>query len=178
MRTGVSTAETMVCTICTKPVLAGQARYTITNNHYDCEFPGGRQAADESFALVSKQMDGALAAFGIKPKRTKAREGTGKTATKAQALAVAAIEKAVGETLFDVTLWNQQGAYRGKHWDLDRWGLFFSFKRDGHVFKGQSSTLATMTQCARSTTLVAKPGGMAFSFEVEPVHAKQKAKKS
>ncbi len=164
-----------LCTICTKPVLAGQARYSITENHYDCQFPNGRKAADESFADVSKKMDGALAALGFKPKRIKAQEGAGKTATKAKALAVKAIEETLGLPVFDVSFWKQQGAYRGKHWDLDRWGLTFSFNEDDHVFKGQSSTLATMTECARSKAMVARHGDVAHSFAVEPVPEKKKS---
>ena len=170
----MSAVETLVCTICNKPVLAGEGRYSITDNHYDCEFPNGRRAADASFAGISKQMDNAFAALGFKPKRVKAEEGTGKTAIKAKALAVKAIEEALGVPVFGVMQWNQKGAYRGKHWDLDRWGLTFSFNQDGHVFTGQSSTLATMTECAKSQAMVASSGGVAFSFEVEPVPKKKK----
>lgn len=153
------------CSICKRPVVDGQAYYSITGNHYDCEFPRGRQTADQLIA----ELDEKLAASGIKPKRRKAQEGTGATATRAKTLAIAAIEAALGESLFDVTLWNQQGAYRGARWDLDRWGLCFSFRRDGHTFKGQASSLATMTDCVKAGVMKATPSsGMAFDFSIEP----------
>ena len=52
------------CSICHKPVLDGQAIYTITNNHYDCEWPNGRKTltelsdeADEQLAKINGMID-------------------------------------------------------------------------------------------------------------------------
>ncbi|UDM18885.1 hypothetical protein [Vogesella sp. XCS3] len=130
-----------VCTICGKVVEDFTPVYSITGNHYDCEFPGGRKTGEELIA----ELDQKLGCLVGKPKKKRAVEGTGRTARKAQSRAVAAIEKALGFEVYDVMIWNQQGAYRGPHWDLDAWGLHFSFRdATGHEFKGQASSLATM----------------------------------
>lgn len=137
----MDTTDEHVCTICGKVVVDFTPIYSITGNHYDCEFPNGRKSTRDLIA----ELDKTLGSLVGKPKRTRAADGTGRTAKKAQARAVAAIEKALGFELFDVYIWNQQGAYRGAHWDLDAWGLHFSFNDDtGHTFKGSASSLGTM----------------------------------
>lgn len=139
--------ENQVCTICGKVVEDFTPVYSITGNHYDCEFPDGRKTAEELIA----ELDQKLGRLVGKPKKKRAAEGTGRTARKAQSRAVEAIEMALGFELYDVHIWNQQGAYRGEHWDLDAWGIHFSFKdATGHEFKGQASSLATMGYIVKS----------------------------
>lgn len=115
--------ENGTCYICEQPVVNGQARHGATGAHWICH-AAEEQKTQEAFARVG----------GIK---SRAKEGTGKTASKARALAVAALEQALDAQLFDVRMWNQQGVYRGPRWDLDSWGLYFSFKQDEHTFGGQ-----------------------------------------
>lgn len=136
----------------------GQARYTPTDNHYCCEFPNGQTTLDDQFREL-----------GIGKRKSRAREGTGKTAVKAQKLAVAALERELGAELFDVLIWNQQGVYRGVRWDLDSWGLRFSFIRDGHTFSGQASSLETMTACVKAGAMKATPDrSISFMFSIDP----------
>lgn len=116
-----------------------------------------------------------MRSFGFKPKR--AKEGEGATAKKAKAKALAALEKVLGTTPYDVTFWNQQGAHRGPKWDLDRWGLNFSFDYLGHSMRGSASCLATMTDCARAISMEAKEDTkLAFSFDMLPVYSRKEPK--
>lgn len=124
---------------------------------------------------MASKLDEALRALAsqqrapLKPRKRRAPEGTGPTALKAQALAVLAIEAHVGAVLTDVSMWNQQGAYRGDRWQLDRWGIAFSFLRDGRLCKGGASSLSRMTDCVKAKAIVATPGDLAFSFQLDPV---------
>lgn len=83
-------------------------------------------------------------------------------------MAVAAIEEALGAKLYDITIWNQKGVYRGPRWDLDVWGMAFWFDRDGHRFSGSASSLATMSQCVKFKKLRAVEEACTFSFSLCP----------
>lgn len=146
------------CYICGKPVAAGESHHGATGAHWVCH-----KAEEEETARIIARGNAAIANLSLK--KRKRPEGEGATATKAKALAVTALEEALGTTIYDITLWNQQGAYRGKHWDLDTWGMTFRFEQSGHEFGGSASALATMTQCVKYQKLVATPdGSVAFSF--------------
>lgn len=171
--------DTSVCILCGKPVLPGEAHYSLTGNHYDCQFPAGRRGSDPGSASIPRAsdpevfavLDAALQALSFKSRslrKKRAPEGAGATALKVQALAVKAIEAELGAVLTDVSLWNQQGAYRAERWQLDRWGIAFSFLRDGRLCKGTASSLARMTDCVKAGTIVATPGDLAFSFQLDP----------
>jgi len=151
--------EAGTCYLCGLPVIAGQAHHGATGAHWDCTRADNKKT-DEAFAKV----DQGLRTLGVKPRRK--REGDGATAMKAKALAVAAIEEALGVPIYDVTTWNQQGVYRGPRWDLDAWGLSFWFHLDGHRFGGQASSLATMTQCVRYKKLKASREDVAHTFSL------------
>lgn len=152
------------CYICGKPVVDGEAYHGATGAHWDCH------AANETTSKQAVERgDEALRSLGFKPRKPRKPEGQGATALKAKAMAVSAIEQALGEKLFDVTLWNQKGVYRGARWDLDQWGLAFKFIRDGHTFAGQASSLSGMTACARAKAMKATPDrGIAFAFSIDP----------
>lgn len=151
--------EAGTCYICGLPVVAGQAHNGATGAHWDCS-----RTEDVKAKEAAAKLDGLFVEFGFKKRRQP--EGQGKTAQKARALAVTAIEDVLGVPIFDVALWNQQGVYRGPRWDLDAWGLSFSFDLDGHRFKGSASSLATMTQCVQYKRLVATPEGVAYTFSL------------
>lgn len=147
--------ENGTCYICERPVADGQAYHGATGVHWDCHAAEERKT-EEAFAKVG----------GLK---SRAREGTGKIAIQAKELAVKAIECVLRAELFDVAMWNQQGAYRGPRWDLDSWGLSFKFERDGHVFSGQASSLSTMTACVKVGAMKAtETGDIAFDFSIDP----------
>lgn len=103
-----------VCALCGKPMLAGEAHYSITGNHDDCQFPQVRrvQIADDGSEMnaIASRLDEALLAFGsqhstaLKPRKPMAPEGTGPTAMKTQALAVKATEAEIGAELTDASV--------------------------------------------------------------------------
>lgn len=158
-----------VCTICHQPVLDGQARYGVNDNHYDCEFPRGRAAFDQEGRDAVAKFDRALAELGIAPKKARKPEGQGATALRCQALAAQALTQAVGKPCTVSKIWNQQGAYRGKLWDLDRWGVNFQYESDdGRVCEGHASSLATMTESARRGALDARSTDVFNVFELSP----------
>jgi hypothetical protein len=123
------------CPTCGEPVFADQGYYSITGEHWACH---AKQVA--TVAELTKD----------RVRRRRRPDGEGKLAVRVRTLAVAALEQAIGVPLSDVTMWNQQGGYRGHHWDLDAWGLDFKFTLDGHQCAGSASSLSTMTQCARA----------------------------
>lgn len=148
------------CYLCDKPVVAGQAHHGATGAHWDCS---------EALTRAVEQpnpLDAIRALIG-KPARTRRkREGEGATALKAKALAVAALELELGTTLFDVSVWNQQGLYRGPRWDLDCWGMYFKFEREGRTCSGQASSLATMGQCVKWRRLGVSESDLCFSYDI------------
>lgn len=147
--------EKDICYICEKPVVSGQAHHGATGAHWSCHDAEDKKA-EEAFAKVG----------GLKLSRKP--EGAGRIATKAKKMAVEAIESALGAVLFDVSLWNQQGAYRGPRWDLDTWGIYFKFERSGNVLQGSASTLGTMTACVKAGGLKAvETGETSFDFYLE-----------
>ncbi len=155
-----------ICTICEKPVVMGQARYGVTDNHYDCHFPNGREAFEQEGKAAVAKFDAALASLGVRARRKP--EGQGKVAMRCRELATEALEEALGVPVQVHTLWNQQGAFRGKYWDLDRWGVTFEFDGPaGRPMKGTASCLATMTDCAR-TGIHAEPDSMFGTFHLHP----------
>ena len=142
------------CYVCGKAANPSEGLHGITGAHWDCTQAEARKTDD----AIAKA-DAGLRSIGLKPRRK--REGEGATAQKAKALAVAALEAAIGAPLSEVTMWNQQGVYRGPRWDLDAWGVHFSYECDGYVFKASASSLATMTQCLSFKRLKAEPDGPA-----------------
>jgi hypothetical protein len=150
------------CYLCGEAVVDGQARHGATDAHWDCT------------RNENKKLEAAWAKVGgIAPKPARKQEGEGRTALRAKALALAALQEAVGAPLEDITVWNQKGVYRGPRWDLDAWGLHFWFYKDGHRFSGSASSLATMGDCVRYKRLEAKPEGVAFSHTLWEHPAKQ-----
>lgn len=158
------------CHLCEKPVVDGEAHHGATGAHWDCHSKQESDAvkADARLAQLAHSIPG-------KPRAPRKREGEGKTALKAKALAVSALEAYLDAKLHSVSIWNQQGVHRGPRWDLDAWGLYFKFERDGHTFGGSASSLATMTQCVKWQKLDATPSGGAFSFDLGPHKAKKDA---
>lgn len=151
--------EAGTCHICGQPVENGQAIHGVTGAHWDCNEREDREA-QEVFERVDEKLG------GVKPVRKRCREGEGKTAQRAKALAVSAIEIELGALIYDVKLWNQQGIYRGPRWDLDVWGLSFKFRRDGYECLGSASSLATMTESAKAKKLRAVPDDVPLTYSL------------
>lgn len=173
------------CSICQQGIVEGQAYHSFKQAHWDCAYPNGKQPTktlreiiEEGDRAIEKLNALTVEVTGIaprKPRKKRVREGEGPTALKVKKLASEAVARALGvESVFDVTMWNQQGAHRGPHWDLDTWGIHFSFVHDGHVFKGQGSSLSTMTECAKIGKLVASvpPREGWTTFYIEPAYDK------
>lgn len=139
------------CKKCGEPVYADQGYYSVTGEHWGChESTNTIEKRGESRAAKVRDLSSIFL-------RRRCPEGQGKVARRVKSLAVEAIEKASGGQVHTVTMWNQQGAYRGMKWDLDAWGINFRIILDGHDFGGCASSLATMTQCLRE---VAQGGEM------------------
>lgn len=162
-------SEQHICSFCHQPLVDGQAIYTRTMDHYDCKFPNGPEKHEPLEAIFARG-DAALRKLGVHVPRAKKPEGEGETAIKAKALAKEAIERELGVPIEIESLWNQQGDYRGKSWDLDRWGLNFTFVLDGHRHRGTASTLATMTDCVKAKRMRAQERDLAFDYSVEPTN--------
>lgn len=148
------------CPHCGKPVYADQGYHSVARSHYDCE---NKQA--EKLEEAKKRLDGLFAEWGLKPKRHKKREGEGAIAQKLIKLATEAFERETGVTVVSARIWNQQGQYRGKHWDLARWGVDFTFHtKHGTTARGSIHSWSTMTQCAKQKTLALHQEDMPYTF--------------
>jgi hypothetical protein len=148
--------EAGTCYLCKLPVLDGEERHGSLGCHWACH----KRDEEEAKAIFARV--GGLAVSKRKP------DGEGKTAQRAKVLAVAAIEAHIGQSIYDVNIWNQKGAYRGPRWDLDAWGLNFRFLLDGSEIAGSASSLATMTACAKSSGLIAGKTDIAFTYDLYP----------
>lgn len=138
-----------ICEICKQPILEGQGIYTLHGTHWDCEFPQGYKSAEDLLEEAEVKL-AARATLVTVTKRRRAREGEGVVAKKAIAKATTALEKLLGCKVVNVLFWNQQGAYRGPSWDLDRWGLDFEYEYEtGKFLKNSASSLESVTQIAR-----------------------------
>lgn len=150
--------EAGTCHLCGGVVDASKGYHGATGAHWDCQ-KAFENESDQIFAKVG----------GLRPARKpRCPEGQGRTAKKALAMAVEALEKAVGTPIFDVNQWNQQGAHRGQRWDLDAWGLTFRMRVNGGVIQGSASSLATMTQCVAADHLCASPEDMSNTWSLHP----------
>lgn len=148
--------EAGTCYLCKLPVIEGQERHGALGCHWECHSKS-EQEADAIFAKV-----GGLTVSTRKP------EGEGQTALRAKALAVAAIEAQLGQPIHDVTVWNQKGVYRGPRWDLDAWGLNFRCRLGDSEIAGSASSLATLSQCAKSKAMTARQTDAPFTFDLYP----------
>lgn len=109
--------QVSVCEICGQPVLVGQPRYSVTENHYDCESPRLRRVEETikaAYGLIDR--DG-------KPRKVAKRVGEGRTALRLKQRCVEEMERRYEGVAHDVKIWGQLGGYRGAKWDLARWGV-------------------------------------------------------
>lgn len=153
------------CYVCKKPALAEQGLHGALGAHWSCV-----KKEEEAYEQAVEKIDSSLKEMGVKKPR--AREGQGKTAQKAKDMAVKAIGTFIDPgSIFDVTIWNQQGVYRGPRWDLDAWGIHFKFWWGGREFSGQASSIATMTACVKAGGIKASRSlsGGAFTFDLYPL---------
>lgn len=154
--------EAQTCSVCGHHLDYSQGYYSLEHAHSICVFPDRRA---ETLTSIFAKGDAALAALGCKP--TRKPVGLGKSAMWAKALAVQAIETQLGAELFDITLWSQQGAYRGACWDLDAWGIDFAFHSEGQTLRGCASSLARMGQY-KKRAMVTPKDGVAWGFDIHP----------
>ena len=109
------------CSICKKPVIAGEARYTVTENHYDCEFPNGVQSTGERFAEMDKQVDEVFEALGLKRKRIQSPLGQGGPTKKLiEILSVSAREHFETEDVADIKIYLAPPVWRQARFDVQR----------------------------------------------------------
>jgi hypothetical protein len=133
-----------LCTICHEPVVDGQPRYSITDNHWACEKIPSREEAEQAYAKMDELLG---TATGKKPRKRSKPIGEGKTALKVKRLVeVALLTYYEAQTVEGLTLWCQPPAYRGPRWDLACWGGHAQVDGLQRCF----SSLATMTECAKA----------------------------
>jgi hypothetical protein len=149
------------CAICHKPVYADQGYYSVSMDHYDCVLGERKQLKD-----AIKKVDKALDDLGIKPKRTRVRDGKGRIAQKVIKLATEAFERETGCTVTNTLIWNQPICYRGPKYDLAAWGIDFEFVlKSGLKGRGSISSWCTMTQAAKSDVMELSPTNIPYQFE-------------
>ncbi|NCQ51931.1 hypothetical protein GW796_08565 [archaeon] len=155
--------QDFICDICNKTILDGQARYSKTNNHYDCEFPTGQPTVLSLFS-VAKEMD---EKFGTimesKQKAYKKPIGQGVIATKVKKLVFEALKKYIDGEPTEIIMWIQAPEYRGPRWDLACWGINCKY---GQI-QVTVYSWSTMTNCAKSKKLEICQDGI-MTFNVEP----------
>jgi hypothetical protein len=150
------------CDHCGKPVYADEGYHGISQNHYSCHDDQIRKL-DECIA----KLDGVLTDFGVKRKRKKVREGEGKIAQKCIKLATEAFERETGVKVTSALIWNQQGQYRGPHWDLAAWGIDFDFTLEGsdNILHGSIASWSTMTAVSKLKVMELSPSNMPYTYE-------------
>lgn len=162
---GALAVENLPCQHCGKPVLDGQARYALNDNHYDCEFPKG-QPPVLSLREVVATLDNAresLPGLTGPTKAPRAPAGQGALALKVRGMVFEALKVHLEGEPTEVVMWVQPPEYRGPRWDLACWGLDCKYgTRQVSVHSWD-----TMTRCAKAKRLVATPEG-ALSFDVGP----------
>jgi len=151
------------CTICGKPVVAGQPRYTVTENHYDCEYPNGYVSPLDEVKQAEKKM---LEATGKKPRATPCRPGDGPVA-KRVAARLATLFKDEYDWDIDpasMSFWVQAPAHRGPRFDLAVWGCSFPHPELPKL-KVSAHSWDSMTRLLKREKLALMPDG-AWSFDV------------
>lgn len=109
------------CSICSKAVIDGDAVYSITGNHYDCEFPNGQKSPLHHFKAAEQRLDAALSSFGFKPKRQQARLGEGLPSKKLKALIVESAKLQFGSSdVGEVRLFLPPPVWRQYRFDVVR----------------------------------------------------------
>ncbi|WP_298151053.1 hypothetical protein [Flavobacterium sp.] len=112
------------CTICSLPVLAGQARYTVTENHYDCEYPDGFVSPMDMLKQAEERLFGVT---GRKVRAAPCKPGDGPVAKKVAILLSKLFKEDFGWEIdpASMSFWVQAPAYRGPKFDLAVWGCSF-----------------------------------------------------
>lgn len=126
------------CSVCLLPVYADQGYHTCSLDHYDCHRAANPplpslQEIQAQGAQGDAAIDSMFAAIGAKPKRRRAKAGTGKLSAKVQQLVLHALEEKTGLPVYSANLWLQEGAYRGPRWDLDSWGVDAKMGDNGKI---------------------------------------------
>lgn len=113
--------EAQTCSICLKHLDYTDGCYSLTHAHYDCQFPPGAPSVDEALTQATEKLDAALSSVGFKPKRRRAKDGTGASALKLIAL-ITASAKAHFETenVTDVQLSIAPPVWRQAKFDVMR----------------------------------------------------------
>lgn len=122
-REGAMEQEQLCCSICRKPVLPGEARYTITENHYDCEFPNGVKVGSraDSFDEMDRKVDEVFAMLGQKRKRIQAALGTGGPTRKlVEIILASAKEHFETDDVVEVKIYLPPPVWRQVRFDVQR----------------------------------------------------------
>lgn len=158
------------CSICQQPVYADQGYHTVALVHSAC-LPTQSPtllSPKEVIAQGDAAINGMFAAVRMKPKRRRAKAGTGKLALRVQQMVIDALQERTGQPVHSANLWLQEGAYRGIRWDLDSWGV------DAKMGEGDTtlyccSSLAPMSEyrsCKK--VLLSSLEDEAYRYDISP----------
>lgn len=113
--------DAQTCSICLKHLDYADGCYSLTHAHYDCQFPPGEPSIDDALVQATARLDAALDNLGFKPKRRRAKAGTGASALKLIALITAsAKEHFETENVTDVQLTIAPPVWRQERFDVMR----------------------------------------------------------
>jgi len=151
------------CTICGQPVTAGQPRYTVTENHYDCEYPTGYVSPMQMLKEAEKSL---VSLTGLKPRASPCRPGDGPVAKRIAARLAKLFKADHGWDIEPsaMSFWVQAPADRGPKFDLAVWGCSFAHPEHPNL-KVSVHSWDTMTSLLKREKIKLIPDG-SLSFDV------------
>lgn len=164
--------EEMICSICNKPILEGQARYTAGEHkgifrHYECYEPTLKKH-DALIANLDRDIERILGPKTARKSQRKrpCRPGDGPVAKRLAPRIVEAVKRDLGLVVEpeDLDFWVQDPAHRGPRWDLACWGCHFVHPEMTNLKIGIHSW-KTMTGLLKQKTLSLSPDGP-WSFDI------------
>lgn len=154
-----------ICSICGKPMLDGQARYTAGEHrgifrHWDCYEPELNK-----IEAVTKTLFDDTKSYAIRKRR--ARDGKGPVARKIGRMLAEAVKR---ELQLDIdpenfVFWVQPPSYRGPRWDLAVWGAHIQHPEHSNL-KLMFHSWDTMTKLSKCSTLSLAHEGTYGTFDV------------
>jgi hypothetical protein len=161
------------CSNCGKPVYADEGYHGISKDHYSCH-KDQLVKLDECIAKL-EGVDSMLSDLGItdesapkKRRKKKVREGEGRIAQKCLKMLTEAFERETEGKVVSANIWNQQGQYRGPHWDLAAFGVDFEFTLEGsdRNFTGSIASWLTMTAVSKLSEITLSASDMSYTYEI------------
>jgi len=159
--------EEMICSICRRPILDGEGRYTAGEHkgiyrHWDCYKP-----ELDKIDRMLKDLNSDIEKLGpIRKRRSPCRPGDGPVAKRLGLKIVAALKRQLelDVTIEHLDFWVQPPTYRGPRWDLAVWGCTVEHPA---ILGGKIMlhSWEPMTKLVKQETLTLYPEGV-LTFDV------------